>query len=195
MRVSLALKKCGGNMAPRSSISTLPEKLRHELERKLAENGFANYTELTEWLNNQGYQISRSAVHRYGQKVERRFAAIKASTEAARFIAEGAADEGDTRSEALMAMLQTELFDALVQIGEMNDEQLDPLDRFGVMAEGAKKISGLISASTRLKTFQAAQREKLAKKFAELEAESQKQNSTLDIATLQRIRQEVYGVI
>ena len=127
--------------------------------------------------------------------MERRFSAIKNSTEAARLIAEGAADESDTRSEALMAMLQTELFDALVLIGEMDDKELNAIDRFGVMAEGAKKISGLISASTRLKTFQAAQREKLAKKFAELEAESKKQNSTLDMATLQRIRQEVYGVI
>ena len=75
--------------------------------------------DLLKRLQAEGYQISRSAVHRYGQKVERRFASIKASTEAARLIAEGAADEGDTRSEALMAMLQTELFDALVQIGEM----------------------------------------------------------------------------
>mgnify|MGYP001015882403 FL=1 len=106
-------------MAKRSAIDTLPEDIRHALERRLSENGFANYTELTDWLNAQGYEVSRSAVHRYGQQVERRYASIKASTEAARLIAEGASDEGDTRSEALMAMLQTELFDALVAIGEM----------------------------------------------------------------------------
>lgn len=126
-------------MAKRSTIATLPPKVLAAFERRLAENGFSNYTELTEWLNGQGYEVSRSAVHHYGQKVERRFASIKASTEAARLIAEGAADEGDTRSEALMAMLQTELFDALVQIGEMDNDELGALDRFGVMAEGAKK--------------------------------------------------------
>ena len=82
-------------MAKRSAIDTLPEDIRRALERRLSENGFANYTELTDWLNAQGYEVSRSAVHRYGQKVERRFASIKASTEAARLIAEGAADEGD----------------------------------------------------------------------------------------------------
>ena len=103
-------------MAKRSVIDQLPEAVRHEFERKLVENGFADYQALSEWLQQQGYEISRSAAHRYGQKVQRRFAAIKNSTEAARLIAEGAADEGDTRSEALMAMLQTELFEALVQI-------------------------------------------------------------------------------
>ena len=134
-------------MAPRSSVELLPEEVRHALERRLAESGFANYSELTDWLKSQGFEISRSAVHRFGQKVERRFASIKASTEAARLIADGAADEGDTRSEALMAMLQTELFDAMVAIGEMDDESLSAMDRFGLMAGAAKNIAALPSAT------------------------------------------------
>ena len=108
-------------MAPRSALAVLPPEIKQEFERRLTENGFQNYTELTEWLNEQGFQISRSAVHRYGQKIERRFAAIKDSTEAARLIADHASDEGDSRSEALMAMLQTELFNAMVEIGEIDE--------------------------------------------------------------------------
>ena len=181
-------------MARRSTIALLPDDVRHEFERRLAANAFGNYTELTEWLNARGYEISRAAVHRYGQKVERRFASIKASTEAARLIAEGASDEGDTRSEALMAMLQTELFDALVAIGEIPDTELNVVDRFGMMSEAAKKISALTSASTRLKQWQSNLKEKMDAKFAALEAESAKQDSGLDPETLKRIRQEVYGV-
>ena len=64
-------------MAPRSSMETLPENVRREFERRLIENGFANYTELAEWLNTQGFQISRSAAYRYGSKIERRLRAIK----------------------------------------------------------------------------------------------------------------------
>ena len=142
-------------MAKRSTLATLPEDIRHAFERKLAENGFANYTELTQWLHEQGYEVSRSAVHRYGQQVERRYASIKASTEAARLIAEGANDEGDTRSEALMALVQTELFDALVAIGEVPDEDLSPMQRFDMMSEGARRMAGFISAGTRLKEYQA----------------------------------------
>ena len=182
-------------MAPRSSVELLPEEVRHALERRLAESGFANYSELTDWLKSEGFEISRSAVHRFGQKVERRFASIKASTEAARLIADGAADEGDTRSEALMAMLQTELFDAMVSIGEIDEENLSSIDRFSMMAGAAKNIAALASASTRLKQFQSALKDKMDKKFAELEAESSKQGSGLDAETLRRIRQEVYGVM
>ena len=182
-------------MAPRSSVELLPEEVRHALERRLAELGFAHYSELTDWLKSQGFEISRSAVHRFGQKVERRFASIKASTEAARLIADGAADEGDTRSEALMAMLQTELFDAMVSIGEIDEENLSSIDRFSMMAGAAKNIAALASASTRLKQFQSALKDKMDKKFAELEAESSKQGSGLDAETLRRIRQEVYGVM
>lgn len=50
--------------------------------------------------------------------------------------------------EALMAMLQTELFDAMVAIGEMDDESLSAMDRFGLMAGAAKNIAALASAST-----------------------------------------------
>lgn len=179
-------------MAKRSTIATLPPDILAAFERRLAENGFANYTELTEWLNQQGYEVSRSAVHRYGQKVERRFAAIKSSTEAARLIADGAADEGDTRSEALMAMVQTELFDALVQIGDMGDEELNPLARFDLMSEGAKRIAGLISASTRLKEYQAKVKAKVAA-AAEDVAKQAKKGGLSDEAA-EAIRKQILGI-
>jgi hypothetical protein len=74
-------------MAPRSSIEKLPEDVRRWLERALTENSFSGYVELENLLREKGYQISKSAIHRYGQKIERRFKAIKDSTEAARIIA------------------------------------------------------------------------------------------------------------
>ena len=177
-------------MAQRSSIEKLPEAVRHEFERKLVENGFSDYQAIAEWLQDQGYEISRSAAHRYGQKVQRRFAAIKSSTEAARLIAEGAADEGDTRSEALMAMLQTELFDALVAIGEMDSEELNALD--GVMAEGAKKISGLISASTRLKEYQAKVKAKV--QAAAEDVAKQAKKGGLSEESVEAIRKHILGI-
>jgi len=111
---------------------------------------------------------------------------------AARLIAEGAADEGDTRSEALMAMLQTELFDALVQIGEMPSEELNALDRFGVISEGSRKISGLISASTRLKEYQAKVKAKVAA-AAENVAKQAKKGGLSDEAA-EAIRKQILGI-
>ena len=68
-------------MARRSSIDGLPEDVRRWLERALAESNFSGYQALEEMLREKGYQIGKSSIHRYGQKIERRFAAIKASTE------------------------------------------------------------------------------------------------------------------
>ncbi|STY93093.1 DUF3486 family protein [Moraxella bovis] len=178
-------------MAQRSSVEKLPTDVRHELERKLAENGFGNYTELADWLKSQGYEISRSAVHRYGSKVQKRFASIKASTEAARLIAEGASDEGDTRSEALVAMVQTELFEAMIEIGDIAD--LSAVERFNMIAKVSKNVASLTSASTRLKKFQSELKDKMDKAFEKLEAQSKQ--GTLDEHTLKRIRTEVYGLI
>ncbi|WP_230477124.1 DUF3486 family protein, partial [Kingella kingae] len=38
-------------------MELLPENVRREFERRLIENGFANYTDLAAWLNQQGFQI------------------------------------------------------------------------------------------------------------------------------------------
>lgn len=186
-------KASGAVMAKRSQVETLPTAVRHKLERKLSENGFSNYTALAEWLQSQGWQISRSAVHRYGVKVQKRFASIKASTEAARLIAEGASDEADTRSEAVIAMLQTEVFDALIAIGELPDGELDEVARLDLMSKVAKNIAPLMTASTRLKQFQSKLKADMDKAFQALESESKQ--GTLDAHTLKRIRQEVYGLI
>lgn len=177
-------------MAKRSTIATLPPDILAAFERRLAENGFANYTELTEWLNQQGYEVSRSAVHRYGQKVERRFAAIKSSTEAARLIADGAADEGDTRSEALVAMVQTELFEAMLEIGEMED--LTAVDRFSLVAKASKNIATLTSASTRLKEYQSKVKAKVAA-AAEDVAKQAKKGGLSDEAA-EAIRKQILGI-
>ncbi|MEZ7693183.1 phage protein Gp27 family protein [Neisseria sp. 27098_8_139] len=177
-------------MAKRSVIDQLPEAVRHEFERKLVENGFADYQALSEWLQQQGYEISRSAAHRYGQKVQRRFSAIKSSTEAARLIAEGAADEGDTRSEALVAMVQSELFEAMLEIGEMED--LSAVDRFSMVAKSAKNIATLTSASTRLKEYQAKVKAKVAA-AAENVAKQAKKGGLSDAAA-EAIRKQILGI-
>ena len=43
--------------------------------QELAARNFTGYAELEDWLRGQGFEISKSAIHRYGQKIERRMAA------------------------------------------------------------------------------------------------------------------------
>ena len=167
-------------MAPRSSIDLLPDTVRHALERRLTDTGFGNYSELTEWLNEQGYQISRSAVHRYGRKLDRRLSAIRASTEAAKMIQAHAGDDKDARSEALTAMVQTELFEAILALQEADELDADgnppnPGDRVALLSKAAKNIATLTRSSVNLKQFQAkveeaARKQLLDEQRAKLEA-------------------------
>ncbi|MGD9809650.1 MAG: phage protein Gp27 family protein [Deferribacterales bacterium] len=57
----------GEHSKRRSSIeSELPENIRKELRRRLVEDN-ETYDDITAWLNAEGYDISRSAVGRYGK--------------------------------------------------------------------------------------------------------------------------------
>lgn len=182
-------------MARRSTIDKLPEEVRRWLERALTESGFSGYAELEALMRDKGYLISKSAIHRYGQKIERRFGAIRAATEAARMLTEGAADDQDARSEAVIALIQTELFESIVQLQEAEDEEIDPQVRVALLSKVAKNVAALSRASVNLKKFQQDLREKIAAKMDALEAESKSGSGRIDAETLRRVREEIYGIV
>lgn len=182
-------------MPKREAVGMLPDDVRAWLDRSLIQGNFSGYELLENALRERGFQISKSAIHRYGKKFERRLAAIKASTEAARMLTEGAADDQDARSEAVIALVQTELFETIVNLQEAADEEIDPADRVKLLSSAAKNIATLSRASVSLKEYQAKVREKDAAKLAVLEKEASGGKSTLDLATIKRIREELYGIV
>lgn len=58
-------------MGRRANISRLPEDVKTALDERLRANGYSQYHELSLWLTEAGYPISKSAIHRYGQALER----------------------------------------------------------------------------------------------------------------------------
>lgn len=56
-------------MARISTVYTLPPLVRQELTRRLLATGFGNYQNLEAWLAEQGYAISKSALHRFGTQL------------------------------------------------------------------------------------------------------------------------------
>ncbi|MDR2155914.1 MAG: DUF3486 family protein [Burkholderiaceae bacterium] len=146
-------------MGRKSTVSRLPPEVRQHIEQRLAE-GKLTLDELIAELQQRfpqpaGGLPSRSAMHRYGQKLEQRLAAIKASTEAARMIREHAGDSQDARSEALTALVQTELFEAILALQEADDPDIDQGERVGMLSAAAKNIATLTRSSVNLKKFQA----------------------------------------
>lgn len=148
-------------MGRKSSIDRLSPSVKAHIERRLAE-GRMTLDELIGELRHtfpdeaaEGELPSRTAVHRYGQKLERRLSAIRASTEAAKIIQAQAGDDKDARSEALTALIQTELFEAILDMQEATDDEIDAGDRVGMLSAAAKNIATLTRSSVNLKQFQA----------------------------------------
>ena len=105
-------------MARRSKVDALPPALKAELERLLADRTHGGYEALAAWLSAQGYTIGKSSLHRYDRRVQAVMSRIKASTEAARLLAQAAPDEADEHSAAVLRMVQSALFDAMARVTE-----------------------------------------------------------------------------
>ena len=153
-------------MGRKSTISRLPADIKTYIEAMLA-TGSQTLDELISDLQQRfpaqaqaGVLPSRAAVHRYGQKLDRRLSAIRASTEAAKLIQAQAGDNDDARSEALTALVQTELFEAILSLQEADDPDIDPGDRVAMLSAAAKNIATLTRSSVALKGFQAKVRER-----------------------------------
>lgn len=172
-------------MGRRGKVEGLPEEVRRWLERALMDSGFSGYDALKEMLAERGYVMSKSAIHRYGSKIERRFATIKASTEAARLLTEGAADDQDARSEAVIALVQTEMFESIINLQEASEDDIDPTERIALLSKAAKNIATLARASVNQKKFrheveEETRRQLLAEQSKQLEVLQKKGGVTAE---------------
>ena len=139
-------------MARASSINTLPKAVKEWLNKALLDGNFSGYMLLEKELKEQGYELSKSAIHRYGQRLEKRMAAIRASTEAARLIQESAADEGESRSEAVIALVQSDIFNILVDLQDA--AEADPAKRVKMLASVGHAMADLTRASVSMRKYQ-----------------------------------------
>jgi hypothetical protein len=132
-------------------VQTLPKSVKEWLDRALAENGFAGYQLLADAIKERGYEISKSAIHRYGQQFEERLANLKLASEQARAIVDAAPDDENTMNDALMRLVQERLF------GVLQDIKIDP--RKINIGSLAKSIAELGRASVTQKKWMAEARE------------------------------------
>lgn len=191
-------------MGRKSSIDRMTPEVKAYIQAMLA-TGSQTLDELIADLQQRfpaeasaGELPSRSALHRYGAKLDRRLSAIRASTEAARLIQAHAGDDKDARSEALTAMVQTELFDAILLLQEADDPEADPAERVTLLSKAAKNIATLTRSSINLKEFQAKAEERARKAMLEelrAKAEDLGKGGQVDVAaTLEQVIKAAYGI-
>lgn len=103
-------------MPPKSKIDRLPMKQREAIERFLEERGFANYKAAAAAVEKKfGVKLSRSALTRYGSKLESRLQVLRVATAKARAIVqELGPGAGVELGQALIRAAQSHVFDALI---------------------------------------------------------------------------------
>lgn len=176
-------------MGKRSKVLTdLPADIKAWVDRVLVENAFGGYDALAAELKERGYAISKSSLHRYGQSFEERLGALRVSTQQAKAIVAEVGDEEGATNEALMRLVQENLFTALTHP--------DPEKRLGTewMPEIAKAVGNITRASVINKTYARKVRKEDAAAIAKLEAETRSgQKKGLDPETLRYVRETIYG--
>lgn len=138
-------------MPPPSKIAKLPEELRAWLHKAFVERAFGDIVGVTEELNAKlkeggiAVHMGKSAVGAESQKVKRAQESIRATTEAARIIASTSQDDGDDRSAAVMAILQSDMFELLLKIREAEQAPSDEA-RMGTLVDASLAMARLSKA-------------------------------------------------
>lgn len=170
-------------MPPRSKVASLPKAVKAWLDKALAENSFSEYETLAAELKAQGFSISKSALHRYGQDFESKLSALKLASEQARAVVDAAPDEEGSVNEALMRFVQEHLFKML--LATEGDKKFDPYKM-------AKAVAELGKASVAQKKWHAEWREKAEVAASRVEKIAKK--GGLNKETVDEIRREILGM-
>lgn len=168
-------------MPPRSTLSLINDELRAELDARLVGSAFGNYAGIQAWLAEKGIELSVPTIHRYGSALERKLQAVKEATAGARAIADATPDDADMRSAAVLSLVQTELFNALVTLREADDED-DPAERLKIIAKAGQGIAQLARASTAQKRWETEWRAKARLQLDEVTEKAKADNLTAEQA-------------
>lgn len=182
-------------MPRRSGVLALPASVRDELNARLVANGFSGYEALSEWLEEQGYTLSKSALHRHGSALEADFEAamsdVQRTTALARAWAKSDEDEQGDLLDATARMLQ----DALLRItiamrrAEAAAEESDPAESAKTLSQVTRALADLGRMTIASRKYRAEMRAAMAK------VEQAAEQTARDPAALKRAIAEAYGLL
>jgi len=167
----------------------LPPHLKAELERLLIDKTHGGYLALSKWLAEKGYYICAGSLNKYDMRLQAMMERVRASTEAARLIAQQMPDDADEHSAAVIRMVQSHLFDAVLKIEESDGAKLNPAERIKLLSQAARAAAEASRASIGQKRWQ----DEVKAKLDEIERSASRDGKTLDPETLRMVREGLYG--
>jgi len=172
-------------MPPRSKVKSLPESVRKDLDRKLVENGFQDYEDLSAWLMEQGYDISKSSIHRYGKGFEDRLEALRIATAQAKEIVAATGDDEGALGDALTSLIQEKAFQVLTEM-DMDEQEVN----FTTLM---RAVADVQRSSVQQKKFMADMRQR-AQEAADKAEEVAREEGLSDEA-FETIRAQILGIV
>jgi hypothetical protein len=164
------------------AIQRLPRSIRSDLDEEIIHCLFGVYTGIAEWLSERRYKVSRNAAHRYGRKLKAKHEEIKRSVEHAVALAEAIKDDGGDLGNPLTALVQTKLYNVLVDGVESSD--------LPELASAAAQIS---RAGVDAKKWRLEAKERAFK--AAGKAEKIAKSGGLSREAAQEIRKQILGIV
>lgn len=173
----------GGEKIRRHSRLTddLPEEVRKEVDALLVQ-GAATYDEIKDYLEKKGFDISRSAIGRYGKDFLAAYQRLRIIEDKARTLVSEAGD-GMVLEEAVSKTFSQMLLELL------HSGKLDLKKAPKIIGEFAR-----LQASTVLRERVKSEYAKKAQKTAD-SVETKLKKKSLDPETIKVIKEEIYGIV
>lgn len=177
-----------------SKIAKLPPEIKQELDQKLIEQHFSDYEGLRQWLWQRGLEIglseqslpSRTACSMYGKKFKERCEHIALITEQAKAMSEFVKDDENAIADVLTRLLQSKLFEAVMEVEKEDLLGVDPSRLISV-------ISSLNRSSIAIKSFQDQIRKRAEPVADEVEKAFKKYGMSDEAAAIFRVK--VLGIV
>lgn len=175
-------------MVRKGTIDVLPSELRDAVNDKIVNENWT-LDELVELIRSAGHEVSRSAVHRYSQRIETATARIQHSREMAAIMAQEIGpntmqtQQGQLIQEMMHGMIMTHLADA--------DDEKIAAKEIRALAAAIKDTAhaGAINEARELKI-----REEMAKQAADAVDDVAKSQG-LSAETAKAIRAKILGIV
>lgn len=129
-------------MAPRPAIALLPATVVEQLNARLVDQAFSDYDGLTSWLQEQGYQISKTAVWRHGSNLQAKMEKSMARARERMEIAKALRGASDDEKAALMEANEMVAMDQIMDMFEEADG-LEIADRMAAIPKLVRAIADL----------------------------------------------------
>lgn len=160
-------------------------------EQEFIARNFKGLDAMVDWLAGRGFEVSRGAVHRAGAKIKRRLQCVKDATLAAKLVVESVKDDEGSLSEAVISLVQSEMFEVMTSLQEM-DADTDPAERLKMLGNAARAAADIGRASISQKKWRMDMQAKAASAAEKVSQLAKKGGLSAD--AVDAIRREILGI-